>query len=79
VIPGARLPDRMSAARDQLARAAEADNPGWEIRHHLRGWTGTRTRDQRAETASSLPGLLALISIAGTDRPSGTGPPGAAS
>jgi hypothetical protein len=78
VIPGTGAPDRMSAARDQLARRAEADNPGWEISHHLRGWTGTRTRDQRTVTASSLPGLLAIISVAGTDpliRPGpGTGP-----
>jgi hypothetical protein len=76
VIPGISAPDRMSAARDQLARRAEADNPGWEISHHLRGWTGTRTRDQRTATATSLPGLLALISVAGTApaAPPGTAP-----
>jgi hypothetical protein len=61
--------DPMNAARDQLARAAEAENPGWAIRHHLRGWTGVRTRDQRAATATSLPGLLALISVADTTGP----------
>jgi hypothetical protein len=47
--------DPMNAARDQLARAAEAQNPGWDISHHLRGWTGVRTRDQRPATATSLP------------------------
>jgi hypothetical protein len=76
VIPGTGALDPMSAARDQLARSAEADNPGWDISHHLRGWTGTRTHDQRTETATSLPGLLALISVAGTDpaAPHGTAP-----
>lgn len=70
MIPGSRMPDRMNAARDQIARTAEADCPGWAISHHLHGWTGTRTRDSHTETASSLPGLLALISVADT-----TGPP----
>jgi hypothetical protein len=64
-----RQPDRMSAARDQLARNAEAENPGWDISHHLRGWTGIRTRDQRTATATSLPGLLALISVVDTAGP----------
>ncbi|HMH93225.1 MAG TPA: hypothetical protein VK586_19335 [Streptosporangiaceae bacterium] len=66
----------MSAARDDLARRVEADNPGWEISHHLRGWTGTRTRDRRTETAVSLPGLLALMGIAGSApaAPPGTAP-----
>ena len=61
--------DPMSAARDQGARAAEAENPGWDISRHLRGRTGVRTRDQRAATATSLPGLLALTSVAGTAGP----------
>ena len=61
--------DPMNAARDQLASAAEAENPGWDISHHLRGWTGVRTRDQRAATVTSLPGLLALISVVDTAGP----------
>jgi len=74
--PGAA--DRMDAARDQLARRAEAENPGWAISHHLRGWTGVRTCDRHAEQATSLAGLLALISIAGTAAPGRAGPPGSA-
>jgi hypothetical protein len=70
VIPGLGGPDLRTAARDQLARRAEAGNPGWEISHHLYGWT--RTRDQRTETAVPLPGLMALIGVAGPARP----PPG---
>jgi hypothetical protein len=72
VIPRSGGRDLMNAARDQLARRAEAGNPGWEIRHHLHGRTGTRTRDTRTETAVSLPGLMALIGAAGPARP----PPG---
>jgi hypothetical protein len=64
MIPGARRPDRMNAARDQIARQAEAENPGWAICHGLSGWTSTRARDARTERATSLPSLLALISIA---------------
>jgi hypothetical protein len=63
------MPDPMNAARDQLARDAEAESPGWAIRHHLRGWTATRTRDSRTQTATSLPGLLALISVVETAGP----------
>jgi hypothetical protein len=73
VSPGA--PDPMNAARDDLAGPAEARCPGWEISHHLGGWTATRTSDQRTETATSLPGLLALVSVAGT---APAAPPGAA-
>ena len=69
MIPGSPPPDRMSAARDDLARRVEADHPGWQISHHLRGWTGIRTSDRRTETAVSLPGLLALMSIAGAAPP----------
>jgi hypothetical protein len=64
MIPGARRPDRMNAARDQIARQAEAENPGWAICHGQSGWTSTRARDARTERATSLPSLLALISIA---------------
>ena len=66
MIPGSRPPDPMSAARDQLARRAEADHPGWDIGHHPFGWTATRPRGHRTAEATSLPALLALISIAGT-------------
>jgi hypothetical protein len=59
----------MNAARDQLARDAEAQNPGRDISHHRRGWTGVRIRDQRPATATSLPGLLALISVVDTAGP----------
>jgi hypothetical protein len=54
----------MDAARDQLARAAEAEHPGWRISHRLTGWAGTRTRDQRTERAATRPGLTALITVA---------------
>jgi hypothetical protein len=74
VLPGA--PDPMSAARDDLARRAEARCPGWDIGHHLRGWTATRTRDHRTVEATSLPGLLALVSVAGPAAPAA--PPGTA-
>jgi hypothetical protein len=67
--PAARPPDRMAAARDQLARAAEAASPGWAIRHGIYGWTATRTRDARTERSSSLPGLLAIMSVADTAGP----------
>ena len=70
MIPGRRVPDRIDAARDQLARAAEGDNPGWDISHGIYGWTGTRACDQRTAAAPSLPGLLALINVADTARPS---------
>ena len=73
--PGPRPRDPMNAARDQMARAAEAENPGWAIRHHLHGWTATRTRDSRTLTATSLPGLRALISATA---PARAGPPAAA-
>jgi hypothetical protein len=65
----------MDAARDQLARNAEAEHPGWKISHHLAGWTAVRTRDQRTEHAASLPGLLALIGLAGPGNPARAGPP----
>jgi hypothetical protein len=66
----------MNAARDDLARRAQARCPGWEIGHHLRGWTATRTRDHRTVQATSLPGLLALISVTGSApaAPPGTAP-----
>jgi hypothetical protein len=57
-------PDYLTAARDELARRAEAAHPGWRISHGLYGWTGTRARDQRTEHAGSLPALTALISVA---------------
>jgi hypothetical protein len=60
-------PEPVEAARDELARAAEAEHPGWMIRHGLYGWTGTRIRDQRTERAESLPLLTALISVADSD------------
>jgi hypothetical protein len=69
VSPGVRPPDRMSTARDQLARQVEAENPGWAIQHGIFGWTGTRTRDARTERSTSLPGLLAVISVADLARP----------
>jgi hypothetical protein len=58
------LPDPVDRARDVLARRAEAEYPGWRIRHGLYGWDGTRARDQRAERAGSLPALTALIDVA---------------
>jgi hypothetical protein len=58
-------PDCLSAARDVLARAAEADHPGWALSHGLYGWTAVRTRDGRTEKCGSLPGIKALMSVAG--------------
>jgi hypothetical protein len=69
--PG-RRPDSMAAARAELARRAEAEYPGWSIRHGATGWTGTRPAsrggDARTLTSDSLPGLTALIEIARTAR-----------
>jgi hypothetical protein len=62
-------PGPMDRARDELARRAETRHPGWTLAHGLYGWTGTRTSDQRTETATSLPGLLALISVVATAPP----------
>jgi hypothetical protein len=62
-----RLPDPIDLARDELARHAEAEHPGWRISHGLYGWTGTRTRDGRTQEAGSLPGLTALIGVADSD------------
>jgi hypothetical protein len=59
-----RLPGPVDRARDEQARRAEAEYPGWRISHGLYGWAGTRASDQRTERSSSLPGLIALIGVA---------------
>jgi hypothetical protein len=56
----------MDRARDDLARRAEAQYPGWTIRHGIYGWTGTRTGDGLTRRATSLPALRPLLAIAGT-------------
>jgi hypothetical protein len=48
-----------------LARAAEADHPGWRLSHGLHGWTAVRERDGRTERSGSLPAIRALMSVAG--------------
>jgi hypothetical protein len=57
--------DPVSAARDVLARAAEAEHPGWRLSHGLHGWTAVRGRDGRTLACGSLPGIRALMSVAG--------------
>jgi hypothetical protein len=59
----------MDAARDVLARDAEARHPGWTITHGLYGWTANRASDQRRIKASSLPGLTALIDVLSSPAP----------
>jgi hypothetical protein len=57
--------DYLAAARDVLARTAEAEYPGWQLSHGLYGWTAVRSRDGRTEKCGSLPGIKALMSVAG--------------
>jgi hypothetical protein len=57
--------DPAGAARDVLAARAEGRHPGWQVRHGLYGWTAVRDRDGTTRESDSLPGLDALISIAG--------------
>jgi hypothetical protein len=54
----------MERARDDLARRAEAQHPGWALCHSLYGWTATRTRDGLTCCSSSLPGVLSLMTSA---------------
>jgi hypothetical protein len=63
--PHPYCPDPMAAARDVLAAGAQARHPGWRISHGLYGWSGVRDRDGTSRQADSLPGLSALISVAG--------------
>ena len=70
ICPPPPAPDIMDRARDDLARRAEAQYPGWTFRHGIYGWVGTRTRDGLTRRATSLPALRALLAIAGT-RPGG--------
>jgi hypothetical protein len=63
--PPAGRRDPMDTARDHLARAAENYHPGWQVGHHLHGWTAVRACDQRTVSCDSLPGLRALITVAG--------------
>jgi hypothetical protein len=72
-------PSMMERARDDLARRAEAQYPGWSLSHGLYGWTAIRARDGLTRRSSSLPGLRPLISTADSstrDR-RGPGPAGA--
>lgn len=65
--PGRRLPDMMERARDELARRAEAQHPGWTLHHGLYGWTGVRISDGLTRCSSSLPGLCPLITSVSPD------------
>ena len=64
--PDRTQPDMMERARDDLARRAEAEHPGWVLRHGIYGWTATRARDGVTRSSSSLPGLRPLMTSAGT-------------
>jgi hypothetical protein len=55
----------MERQRDDLARRAEAQHPGWTLHHGLYGWTGVRTSDGLTRCSSSLPGLRPLITTVG--------------
>jgi hypothetical protein len=55
----------MDAARAVLAARAQERHPGWRISHGLYGWTAVRDRDGTTRRSDSLPGLDALIPIAG--------------
>jgi hypothetical protein len=56
----------MERARDDMARRAEAEHPGWVLCHGIYGWTATRARDGPTRSSSSLPGLLPLMTSAST-------------
>jgi hypothetical protein len=58
----------MERARDELARRAQAEHPGWILRHGIYGWNATRTCDGLTRSSSSLPGLQPLIASADTPR-----------
>jgi hypothetical protein len=64
--PDRPQPDMMERARDDLARRAEAEHPGWVLRHGIYGWTATRVRDGVTRSSSSLPGLRPLMTSAST-------------
>jgi hypothetical protein len=51
-------------ARDELARRAEAQHPGWSLSHGIYGWTGIRACDGVLRRSSSLPGLRPLMADA---------------
>jgi hypothetical protein len=59
-------PNMMERARDELARRAEAQHPGWVLRHGIYGWTATRACDGLTRSSSSLPGLRPLMTSADT-------------
>jgi hypothetical protein len=56
-------PDYMAAARDELARRADREHPGWTFTHGRYGWTATCPGQDEPLRSSSLPGLTALIGL----------------
>jgi hypothetical protein len=69
--PGQSSAGMMDRARNELARRAEAQHPGWVLHHGLYGWTATRSCDGLTCRSSALPGLRPLLGIADASRSPG--------
>jgi hypothetical protein len=54
----------MERARDELARRAEAQHPGWSLRHGIYGWPVSALATASPDGLPHCPGLHPLMTTA---------------